>query len=54
MFSKVYNTEFKIDYNNIEGLNRYPQDLLQEYNQCIEEGLDVEKYKDFILLACFT
>ena len=46
MFSKAYNTEFKIDYNNIDALNRYPQDLLAEYNQCIEEGLDVEKYKD--------
>lgn len=46
MFSKAYNTEFKINYNNIDALNRYPQDLLAEYNQCIEEGLDVEKFKD--------
>ena len=46
MFSKAYNTEFKIEYNNVDALNRYPQDLLAEYNQSIEEGLDVEKYKD--------
>ncbi len=45
MFSKVYNSEMKIDYNNVDGLNRYPQDLMAEYNQSIEEGLDVEKYK---------
>lgn len=46
MFSKVYNSEIKIDYNNVDGLNRYPQDLMAEYNQSIEEGLDVEKYKN--------
>lgn len=46
MFAKNYGAEIKPDYNQIDGLNRYPQDLLLEYNQSIEEGLDVEKYKD--------
>lgn len=45
MFAKAYNTEIKFDHNNVEGLNRYPSDLMAEYNQSIEEGLDVEKYK---------
>ena len=45
LFAKIYNTEIKTDFNNNEGLNRYPQDIMAEYNQSIEEGLDVEKYK---------
>lgn len=45
MFAKIYNTNIKPDYNNTEGLNRYPQDIMAEYNQSIEEGLDIEKYK---------
>lgn len=45
MFAKIYNTEIKIDHNNVDGLNRYPSDLMAEYKQSIEEGLDVEKYK---------
>lgn len=45
MFAKIYNTEIKIDHNNIDALNRYPQDLKTEYIQSVEEGLDVEKYK---------
>ncbi len=46
MFAKIYDTEIKIDYNNIDGFNRYPSDIMAEYNQSIEEGLDIEKYKD--------
>lgn len=46
MFAKIYNSEIKIDYNNIDALNRYPQDLKTEYIQSMEEGLDVEKYKN--------
>ena len=46
MFAKIYDTEIKIDYNNIDGFNRYPGDIMAEYNQSIEEGLDIEKYKD--------
>lgn len=45
MFAKIYDTEIKFDYNNIDALNRYPQDMMAEYIQSIEEGLDVEKYK---------
>ena len=45
MFSKTYNQQIKIDYNNVDSLNRYPSDLMGEYLQCTEEGLDVEKYK---------
>lgn len=46
MFAKAYDTEIKIDYNQIDGFNSYPSDLMIEYNQCIEEGLDVEQYKE--------
>ena len=46
MFAKIYNTEIKTDYNNVDGFNRYPQDIMLEYNQSVEEGLDIEKYKD--------
>ena len=45
MFAKAYNTEIKIDHNNVDGLNRYPSDLMAEYKQSIEEGLDIEEYK---------
>ncbi len=45
MIFKSYNTDLKIDYNNVDGLNRYPADVMAEYNQSIEEGLDIEKYK---------
>ncbi len=47
MLAKIYDTEIEIDYNNVHGFNRYPSDILAEYNQCIEEGLDVEKHKEF-------
>lgn len=45
MFSKIYNTELKIDYNQIDGFNRYLDDISAEYNQSVEEGLDIEKHK---------
>lgn len=45
MFLDTYGTEFKIDYNNVDALNRYPSDIMAEYNQSMEEGLDVKKYK---------
>ena len=48
MFAKIYNTEIKTDYNNVDGFNRYPQDIMLEYNQSVEEGLDIEKYKDIL------
>lgn len=46
MFSKIYDTEIKIDHSHAEGFNRYSADILAEYRQCVEEGLDIEKYKD--------
>ena len=33
-------------YNNLHTWEVYAYDLLTEYNQCIEEGLDIEEYKD--------
>ena len=45
MFAKIYNKEIKIDYNHVDGFNRYPSDLKTEYVQSVEEGLDIEKYK---------
>ena len=45
MFAKNYGTEIKPDYNHVDGFNRYPQDIMAEYLQSIEEGLDIEKYK---------
>lgn len=45
MFSKVYDTELKTDFSQPDGFNRYADDIMDEYNQCIEEGLDIEKYK---------
>ena len=30
MFSKIYNTELKIDYNQIDGFNRYLDDISAE------------------------
>lgn len=45
MFAKIYNEEIKIDHNNADGLNRYPSDLMAEYQQSLEEGIDIEKYK---------
>lgn len=46
MFAKIYDKEIKIDYNNVDGFNRYPSDLMTEYVQSMEEGLDIEKAVD--------
>ena len=45
MFAKIYNTEIKMNYDNTEEFNRYPNDIMAEYNQSMEEGIDVEKHK---------
>ena len=45
MFLKAYGTDMKIDHNNVDALNAYPSDIMKEYVQSVEEGLDVEKYK---------
>ncbi len=46
MFAKNYGIEIKPDFNHVDGFNRYPQDIMGEYKQSIEEGLDIEEYKD--------
>lgn len=43
--------KIKIDYNSADALNRYPSDLMAEYNQSTEEGLDIEKYKELFEAA---
>lgn len=43
--AKNNNPKIKFDYNNADGFNSYPSDLMKEYVQSYEEGLDVEKYK---------
>lgn len=47
MFAKIYDTEIKIDYNQIDGFNRYPDDIMAEFQQSVEEGLDLESQKVF-------
>ncbi len=49
MFSELYDTELKTDYKNADGFNRYSCDIMAEYNQCIEEGIDIEKYKSLFM-----
>lgn len=43
--AKNNNPAIKFDYNNADGFNSYPSDLMKEYVQSYEEGLDVGKYK---------
>ena len=45
MFAKIYDTEIKIDYKQVDGFNRYLDDIMAEYHQSMEEGLDIEKHK---------
>ena len=40
-------SEIKIDYNQADGFNRYLDDIMAEYNQSVEEGLDIEAHKEF-------
>lgn len=47
MFAKIYGTEIKPDYNNPDDFHRYPSDIMAEYNQSLEEGLDIEKHEAF-------
>lgn len=37
---------FKPDYKKLDGCEFYPDDILVEYRQCLDEGLDIEKYKE--------
>lgn len=34
------------DYEKAEGCEFYPADIMAEYQQCIDEGLDIEKYRE--------
>ena len=40
-------SEIQIDYNQADGFNRYLYDITAEYNQSVEEGLDIEAHKEF-------
>ena len=40
-------SEIKIDYNQADGFNRYLDDIMAEYNQSVEEGLDIAEHKEF-------
>ncbi len=39
-------TKIEPDYENIHEYEFYPANLLTEYQQCIDEGLDIAAYKD--------
>lgn len=41
-----YNKKITPQYSNINDLEFYASNLLDEYQQCIDEGLDVEKYEN--------
>lgn len=41
-----YNKRIMPQYSNIYDWEFYSSNLLDEYQQCIDEGLDVERYKD--------
>lgn len=43
----MYDIEIKIDYNHKDDFFRYHKDIMAEYRQSIEEGLDIEAHKDF-------
>ncbi len=45
LFSTNYGIKIEEDYYDENGFNRYPGDILLEYQQSIDEGLDIEKYK---------
>lgn len=47
MIFKNYGIIIEPDYSDKNGFNRYANDILLEYQQCIEEGLDVKEYKEF-------
>ena len=45
MVAKIYGEEIKINHNQKDGFNRYPDDIMLEYQQSLEEGLDIEAQK---------
>ena len=54
MFAKNYGVDIKPDYYDINGFNRYPSDIMMEYRQSIEEGLDIEQHKAFFESVTIT
>ncbi len=47
MYAKNYGIEIEQDFYDTDGFNRYPSDIMMEYQQSIEEGLDIEQHKAF-------
>ena len=45
MFAKIYGTEIGINHNDKNTFNRYQSDIMSEYRQSMEEGLDLEGRK---------
>ena len=43
--------EIKKDYSNMGWWESYQRDIMTEYRQSIEEGLDIEAYKDLFEVA---
>ncbi len=46
MYAKNYCIDIKPDYYDSNGFNRYSSDIMLEYRQSIEEGLDIEQHKN--------
>ena len=42
----IYAKNIKPKYENVHVWENYSEDLMTEYTQSTEEGLDVERYKD--------
>ena len=38
--------KIKPDYNSLTDWEFYPSSVMIEYEQCLDEGLDIEQYKD--------
>ncbi len=47
MYAKNYGIKIERDFYDADGFNRYPSDIMMEYQQSIEEGLDIEQHKAF-------
>ncbi|MGN1100253.1 MAG: helix-turn-helix domain-containing protein, partial [Christensenellales bacterium] len=44
-----YNKVMKPRYSVMDGWEFYPNDILTEYEQSVDEGLNIEKYKDLFV-----
>ena len=45
MFFEAYDTEIGMNYNDDKDFDHYPKNLMTEYKQSVEEGLDIEEHK---------